>query len=184
MVIEASSNIPKRRWRRLKEFLEELFTKLHAPGYKVGIATFSSEWHSKRAFKEFSSVGEISKIVKGLSKQYGDSSTDYKNRVENIYNNFLTERMSSVSPTKIAILVTNNRFDRRILKVLRRDYPEEDVHLLSVVMNMKSEKDGSLALGYEYETSFSMAELSALTRTVELIDSSKDFCVRGTLEEN
>ena len=183
-MIEASSNIPKRRWRRLKEFLEELFTKLHAPGYKIGIATFSSEWHSKRAFKEFSSITEISKIVNGLSKQYGDSSTDYKQRVENIYNNFLTERMLSVSPTKIAILVTNNPFDRQILKEIRRDYPEEDVHLLSVLMNMKSDKDEDLALGYEYETSFSMAELSGLTRAVELIDSSKDFCVRETPEEN
>lgn len=183
-MIEASSNIPKRRWRRLKEFLEELFTKFQVPGYKVGIAAFSSEWHSKRAFQEFSSASEISKIVKGLSRQHGDSSTDYKNRVENLYNNFLTEKMSSVSPTKIAIFVTNNPFDRRILKEIRRDYPEEDVHFLSVLMNLKSDKDQNLALGYEYETSFTMAELSGLTRAVKSIDSSKEFCSRGTEKEN
>ena len=146
----------------------------------VSISTFHAELKLERAYKEISSATDINTTVGQLSRNAIERSSGYRGAIANIYNNVLTEKWNSVSQTKIAVFLAKDVLDRRILTEIRRDYPKEKIHFLSVVMSVDSqgaEENGSLKL--EESTQFNLAQAGDIAEIVKEIDSGNNVCSSG-----
>lgn len=180
IVIEASVDVSKESWNLTKIFTEELLEKLQSPHLKVSISTFHSELRLERAYKEISSATDINTTVGRLSRNERNRSSGYREVIARIYNNLMTEKWNSVSRTKIAIFLSKDVLDRRILTEIRRDYPKEKIHFLGVAMSVDSqtvEENDSLKL--EEATRFNMAQVGDIAEIVKEIDSGNKLCSTG-----
>lgn len=178
VVIEASSSINDKKWLKLEKYLRELLLALSAKSYRVSISTFDKEMHQKRSFNEVDSSSDVSSILSNVARTAEQTSTDHKAVASYIFNEAFTEKTGSMSPNKIAVLLTRNSFDFGILKQVIRRFPEEEITLLPVVMNLKSNDDDSdFYSGFDVETSFTMAKLSSLVARINSVShSSMDEC--------
>ena len=92
----------------------------------------------------------------------------------------MTEKLGSVSQTKIVIFLSKDVFDRRMLTEIRRDYPKEKIHFLSVVMSVDSQKvEENNSLKLEEATQFNMAQVEDIAEIVKEIDSGNKVCSSG-----
>ena len=180
IVIEASADVSEDIWNLTKIFTEELLEKLQSPHLKVSISIFHAELQLKRAYKEISFATDIKATVGQLSRNARERSSGYRGVIAKMYNNVLTEKWNSVSRTKIAIFLSKDVLDRRMLTEIRRDYPKEKIHLVGVVMSVDSQRvEENDSLKLEESTQFNMAQVGDIAEIVKEIDSGNSVCNSG-----
>ena len=167
---------------------------------KVSLSTFDTAVHVKQSFQNISSTSVVNAIMSKIVRNEREKSADYMQIAEHLFNNIFTEKMGSLSPHKILIMITKENFDFRLLNSIKRSYPEEQITLLTVVMKMRSDDDGDgdddddddnggggggILFDIQDESRFTMAKLSRLIRRIESDTFSKANCKSfGTKQYN
>ena len=192
VALEASKSINDRKWREVRKFLHEFLLKMSSSVNKVSLSTFDSVVHIKQPFQDISSSSVVNTTMSKIVRNEGKESADYMRIAEHLFNNLFTEKMGSLSPHKILIMITKESFDFELLNSIKRSYPEENITLLTVVMKMKSDDDddgsngsGGIMFDIQDESRFTMANLSRLIRRIEADTLSKAECKSvGTEQQN
>ena len=175
MVVEASRNISDRKWDKVQDFLRQFLLKLSSSAYKVSLSTFDRKLHMKYPFQAIPSESAVNDLMSKVARNKAENSAGYSGIVEHLYNHIFTEKEGSLSPHKILVLITQKKFDLQILDSIQRRYPEEQVTLLTVIMNLKTDDD-DISFGFEDESSFTMAKLSRLIRRIGVENLSNAKC--------
>ena len=181
VVVEASNDIGDKKWAKVEEFLHELLSKLSSGGNRVAVSTFDSQVNVKALFQEISSVSAVNTLMSKVKRNKAVKSAEHEEIVGQIFNHHFTEQKGSLSPNKILVLITKKAFDFKILNDLARLYPEENLTLLNVVMNLKSDGDDA-SFGFEEESSFTMANLGRLISRIEATSAATNECTAVATE--
>ena len=175
-MVEATNEISHGQWQSTQRFLKELLTKLASLKNKISLSMFDKELLIKRPFKEVSSAAEIEDLMKVVSRRGIKGSKNYRSIAKTVHNELMTEIYDAVSPTKVVVFVTKDRFNRRILNQFSRYYPKEEVNFLTVVMENGSVEDDDLSLVFWDETSFTLRQLPALATVINNIGAETRNC--------
>ncbi len=167
----------------MKGFASELLAKLAVTAdNKVSLSTFSANIRKQQAFKSVGSKKEIKQIVRQMAKD--SRQADYKKVLEYAFNQLLHEKVGSLSPTKIIVLLTKAAFDRSLLGKIRRDYPEERLRVFTVSMSMSREDGlGQFSNAFEEQAHFSITQLSRLVKAIQATNFSSEICQAGKAKE-
>ena len=177
VVIERSSRVGNPKWIKTKEFLVDLLLKTtKSSATKVSLFSFAYRLQMVRSYSSYTSVADIQSSLDGVPDISDDP--NFPLVLSKMYNTYFNERQSSLSPTKILLLVTRRPFDFNYLRQLQRDYPDEKIELLNLVMNYKSydEDLGSAPIGSSGQVVFSLSQLSKLTKAIQAARITNASC--------
>ena len=176
VVVEGSNAINNKTWEFLQKYLRQFLLQLSSTSDKVSVSTFDRVVQVQRPFEEIESKSDVDATLSKITRNQAETSANYKKITEFIYNHHFAEKVGSLSPIKILIMITKESFNLQSLDTMKRTYPEENITLLTVVMNLESDDDGEDSSEFEDVSQFTMAQLSGLLTRIKAETPRKNGC--------
>ena len=172
IIVESSVASDKKAgkiWETTSEFVGTFIKRISAKTANVntGIVAFNGNQQYPLLKMALNTGGlEIKNLL--LRQQSASSSVNIVKSLEFAYNRFLTEEYSSMSNRKVLVAVTESRITDVQFADIIRNYPDERVLFLNVVMKYNRQDVGLSDFGIEEsrKSVYSLSELSELVRRI------------------